>query len=325
MELSEQSVVRYLAGRHLLTAEDRTTVEALGGGVSCTVLAVATDRGERYIVKQALPKLRVSDTWLASPERGRTEAAALLLVGKIAPTSVPRVLDFDVASNIVTLECAPSSWRNWKGDLLAGHVDVNVAEWLGQTLADIHTTTAADVETRSMFDQTDAFEQLRIAPYYRTTAARLPELAGAINERIDRLSQRRLCLVHGDFSPKNVLVGPGGRWVIDFEVAHFGSPVFDLGFLVNHLLLKAIFRRELADRYLECAQAFLDTYQIAVAKPLREPISEILAEAGCLMLSRVDGKSPAEYLTEPQREDARRLGRKLLTNPPPSLSHVPLK
>jgi 5-methylthioribose kinase len=322
MELSQQSVVEYLIGRHLLTPDDRTTVEVLGGGVSCTVLAVATDREERYIVKQALPKLRVSDTWLASPERARTEAAALLLVSKIAPTSVPRVLDFNLESNIITLECAPFSWRNWKDDLLAGEVDVDVASWLGQTLANIHSTTAADAETRETFDQTDAFEQLRIAPYYRTTAERLPELAGAINARIDRLSQRRVCLVHGDFSPKNVLVGAEGRWVIDFEVAHFGSPVFDLGFLVNHLLLKAVFRRELADRYLECAQAFLDTYQSAVVTPLREPISEILAEAGCLMLSRVDGKSPAEYLTEPQREDARRLGRKLLTNPPPSLSQV---
>jgi len=325
MELSEQSVVGYLAGRHLLTAEDRPTVESLGGGVSCTVLAVATEHGERVIVKQALPKLRVSDTWLASPERGRTEAAALLLVAKIAPTSVPRVLDFDLASNIITLECAPSDWQSWKGDLLAGHVDVNVASWLGQTLANIHTTTAADGEVRSMFNQTDAFEQLRISPYYRTTAARLPELAGAINARIDRLSQRRLCLVHGDFSPKNVLVGPSGRWIIDFEVAHFGSPVFDLGFLVNHLLLKAVFRRELTDLYLECAEAFLDTYQSAVATTLREPTSEILAEAGCLMLSRVEGKSPAEYLSQPQRERARRLGRALLSNPPSTLSQVPLR
>ena len=48
----------------------------------------------------------------------------------------------------------------------------------------------------------------------------------------------------------------------------------------------------------------------------------VLGLVGCLMLARVDGKSPAEYLTEPQRERARAAGIELLTTPPGSLEEA---
>jgi hypothetical protein len=45
----------------------------------------------------------------------------------------------------------------------------------------------------------------------------------------------------------------------------------------------------------------------------------LLNMAGCL-LARVDGKSPVEYLKEPQRQHVRELARKWILDPPRSLS-----
>jgi tRNA A-37 threonylcarbamoyl transferase component Bud32 len=321
-ELTPQSAVPYLTGRGLLDPGNRADVDLLGGGVSCVVIAVVSESGARFVVKQARAQLRVAEQWLASPDRAETEADALQVAATIVPGAVPAVRDVDPAAHTLVLEYAPVGWASWKDLLLRGDVDSQVARWLGDTLARIHSHTAADPTIPERFDHADAFEQLRVGPYYRRTAEQLPELADAIGERIERLEDRRSCLVHGDFSPKNVLVGGGGRWVIDFEVAHFGSPVFDVGFMVNHLLLKAIHRPQLGVEYGRCVSAFWEAYAAAVTPRLMQPADEILKEVGCLMLSRVEGKSPAEYLDDGQRDTARALGRRLLLDPPSELGPV---
>jgi len=132
----------------------------------------------------------------------------------------------------------------------------------------------------------------------------------------------RRCLVHGDYSPKNVLVGAEGLWVLDFEVAHLGDPAFDVAFMLNHLALKAIHRPDHANRYQACAQSFWRAYQCGVQPGFAGPTSYVLGHLGCLMLARVDGKSPAEYLTIAEQVRSRALALALLAAPPASLKRA---
>jgi hypothetical protein len=156
----------------------------------------------------------------------------------------------------------------------------------------------------------ESFEAQRVDPYLRTIVRRHPDLAETVDVYVERLLATRRCLVHGDFSPKNVLVGRDGLWVIDWEVTHRGDPAFDLAFMLNHLLLKAIHRPQGRRDYETCGRAFLEAY----AQPF-DP-EYVLGLVGCLMLARVDGKSPAEYLSERERTHARAHGIALLTAPP---------
>jgi 5-methylthioribose kinase len=306
--LSVETVAEYLAGRGVIDQAARAKAESrtLGGGVSNVVLAVKTPDTE-VVVKQSLPKLRVAEEWLAKQERAITEAAALRLAAELTPGAVPAVLDVDEDAFTLTIACAPSHWVNWKDQLLAGRADAAVAAELGRLLAAWHGgTTATTREAMQRFDDQEAFEQLRVDPYYRTAMARHPDLARPITACIDRMAATRQCLVHGDYSPKNVLVGDGAMWVLDFEVAHLGDPAFDLAFLHNHLLLKAIHRPARRDIYRACADAFDAAYT--------EPVDRgyVRQHLGCLLLARVDGKSPAEYLTEDERTTARAMARSVL-------------
>ena len=90
------------------------------------------------------------------------------------------------------------------------------------------------------FDDLEAFEQLRLRPFHETVIERRPELADGIEPLLEELRTDRRCFVHGDYSLKNMLVGPDGNWVLDFEVAHHGNPVFDLGFFLSFVVLSAI-------------------------------------------------------------------------------------
>jgi 5-methylthioribose kinase len=298
-------VADYVAARGIMNACE---VVELTGGVACAVFAVRGE-GKRVVVKQALERFRVADEWLVPRERAATEAQALELMARLAPGSVPRLLDSDPDTFVLVMEEAPADWRPWKSLLLEGAADADMAAWLGTLLAVLHS---ADGDIGSA----ESFEAQRVDPYLRTIQRRHPELADEIGAYSERLLATQLCVVHGDYSPKNVLVGDDGLWVIDWEVAHRGDPAFDVAFLLNHLLLKTIHRPQTRSAYERCGRAFLDAYG-----PV-EDLPYLLGLVGCLMLARVDGKSPAEYLTEPQREQARTAGIAMLTAPPGSLEEA---
>lgn len=328
--LDVSTVAEYLRSRGLVGRGDHVEVRALGGGVSNVVLAVDAP-GRRLVLKQSLPRLRVADEWLAPRERVLSEAAALELAGRLVPGSVPQVLDRDPARHAIVLEHAPEGWRDWKGRLLAGVIDVSVARRLGELAGRWHRVTrrGRDLPPSLAGDEAlEAFEALRLEPYYRTTARRAPEVADALLRFAERLRQQRTCLVHGDLSPKNVLVpehpaeDPGMLWVIDFEVAHYGDPVFDVAFLLNHLLLKSLHRP--ADRYGydAAAAAFLAAYTEQLDGTGRSDWAYVFGQLGCLLLARVRGKSPAEYLDDRGRDAAWRLGCSLLADTPDDLEGV---
>jgi 5-methylthioribose kinase len=306
--LTSETVGLYLVGRGIFEAADGLDVEELTGGIAGAVFAVRGE-GKRVVVKQALERFRVSDEWLVPPERALTEARALELMARLAPSSVPRLLDSDPDAFALVMEEAPPHWRPWKALLLGGTADEGVATRLGELLAVLHSTDAD-------LGSAESFEAQRVDPYLRTIQRRHPALADRIGAYIERLLATTSCVVHGDYSPKNVLVGDDGLWVIDWEIVHRGDPMFDLAFLLNHLLLKAIHWPQAREGYKACGQAFLDTYGQEVEMPY------VLGLAGCLMLARVDGKSPAEYLTEAEREHARAAGIALLSEPARSLQEA---
>ena len=301
--LDEAGVADYLRGRGVLQDSRSARITKLGGGVSNEVLLVES-ADVRVVVKQSLPRLRVEQEWLAKRERILTEAAALELTGALTPGTAPRVVDLDTNTLVLTIEAAPSGWEVWKEQLLVGDVDPAVAARLGEVLGTWHRRTEGVESVRERFADHEAFEQLRVDPFYRTIQRVHPELGEPISELIGAMLERRVCFVHADFSPKNVLVGDGGLWVIDAETAHTGDPAFDLGFLLAHLALKTAHRPSSADAYAECARAFLDAYG--------EPPPDTGMHLACLLLARVDGKSPAGYLTPDERDSVRTLATTLV-------------
>ena len=62
-----------------------------------------------------------------------------------------------------------------------------------------------------------------------------------------------------------MLVGPGGPLLVDAECASWGDPAFDVAFCANHLLLKAVWRPELAAALRGAFDAFTSRYLVGVA------------------------------------------------------------
>jgi len=300
-----------------------TRISELGGGVSNTVLLVEGN-GPRFILKQALGKLRVQDDWFSDRNRIFRESAALQwAVPHLPDGSVPTILFEDRENFLFAMTAAPAHARTWKSLLLEGEFDSRPTECIARMLAAMVRASWCDVESERLFGDQTVFDQLRLDPYYRTTAARHPDLAPHFDRLMRKSFARRVGVVHGDWSPKNFLVSEGAVMAIDFEVVHFGDPAFDTAFLLNHLLLKSFYRPQWSGELAGLAQRFWEVYRAGIPADCDWIEAATLAHLGCLLLARIDGKSPAEYITAPSlREHIRGFARNLILAPPARVSDV---
>lgn len=320
MIIDAGTVIAYLVARGVVPGDAELTVEELSGGVSGIVLAVRGP-GVALVVKQALPRLRVAEEWTAPERRTDTEAAALRLAARLIPGRVAPVVDSDSEQHVVVLQHAPAGWRNWQAELLDGRAHAAAGTWAGDTLGRLHAATAGDEEVAAAFDDHEAFALLRLEPYHGVVMERLPHLAATLEPLVGELRDARTCLVHGDYAPKNILLGRDGAWILDAEVAHVGHPVFDLAFFLAFPLLTALQRPELAAACGELVTGFTTAYARR-ASALAPPALSTAAHTGAMLLARTDGRSPATFLDKAAVKRARALGERLLLDPTPDLAAV---
>jgi len=278
-------------------------IEPLTGGISSEILHIK-DGDREFVVKCALAKLKVRDDWFADVSRNQVEDNYLRRVGMIAPGSVPRVLYSQPDEGWFAMEFLGGDFVNWKSELLSNRAETAHAKRAGEILGRIHAATWGDPEVAQEFATLKNFRQLRLEPYLETTAERVTDLAPLLRDEKERLAQTALCLVHGDFSPKNILISPDRMVIVDAEVGWFGDPVFDLAFLLTHFHLKALWQETDPEPALLLVPVFWQAYTNALGSHASADLESRTARLVlCLLLARVHGKSPVEYLTQTSQRD----------------------
>ena len=308
----------------LLKPTEEAQWTALTGGVSSDIWRVECP-GTTVCVKRARPELAVAAQWSAPVERNASEVAWLELAQVICPGCVPRILGHCPQQHLFVMEYLDSTRSPvWKNELACGRVDESFAANVGAVLGKIHAGTAASPEVARRFATDELFAALRIQPYFEATALAHPDLAPRINELAARTANTRLALVHGDVSPKNLLVGPGGPVFLDAECAWYGDPAFDVAFCLTHLLLKCRWLPAQREALMRSFDAFAAAHAVYVNwEPGHALQARVATLLPALLLARVDGKSPVEYLTDEQdRVAVRDFARELLLNPQDKLSAV---
>ena len=312
-------------GRHRLAGSgDIAGCEALAGGVSSDIWRIDLRGGPRaaLVVKRALPRLRVAQLWEAPVERNRYERRWLETANSIVPGVAPKVLAGDDAG-FFAMEYLPD-FPVWKSELRCGRADGEFAADVGRKLCAIHDATARRGDIAAAFATDANFHAIRLEPYLLAAAAAHPSLAGALRGLAERTASTRLALVHGDVSPKNILAGPQGAVFLDAECAWYGDPAFDLAFCLNHLLLKCLWVPQKKDALLLSFDSLSNAYREKIGwedKTVLEQRAASLLPG--LLLARVDGKSPVEYLSlDSDKNHIRRFARRFLESPPSTLSEI---
>jgi aminoglycoside phosphotransferase (APT) family kinase protein len=320
----EADVVAALRRLGLAVPGETPRFVRLTGGVSSDIWRVELARGP-VCVKRALPKLRVEQDWFAPVERNVYEAGWMRRAAAVVPEAVPELLGQDAAAGVLVMAYLdPARHALWKAELRAGRAEPEVAAAVGDRLVRIHAATADDPEVAKDFATDRIFYDIRLEPYLVATAGKHPDRAQVLHALAETTAATRRCLVHGDVSPKNILIGPKGPVFLDAECAWYGDPAFDLAFCLNHLLLKCLWTPAARAGFLACFEALARSYLGGVAweapAALEGRVARLLPG---LLLARVDGKSPVEYLTtEEQRAPVRDVARALLLRPAARLGEV---
>jgi aminoglycoside phosphotransferase (APT) family kinase protein len=293
MPEAEQFLEELRRDGHVHDPQARLT--PLSGGVSSEIYLVQ-DGAEKFVVKRALAKLKVKEDWLADVSRNASEWSYLECVGRLLPGTVPQLLFANRQAGYFGMEFLGAGHANWKEMLLSGDCREEHAQLAGKILGEIHRRTRGNDALRKQFDTTANFRQLRLEPYLGATASRHPQLREIFAAEARRIETTRESLVHGDFSPKNILIRGDRMVLLDCEVAWYGDPAFDVAFLLNHLFLKSL-RHAPRDVGIDGMIARFRGQYLASSATAAEKIEpRVVRLLPLLLLARVDGKSPVEYL-----------------------------
>jgi len=287
----------------LLAPGQHARFTALTGGVSSLIAKVETDT-QTFCVKRALPQLKVSALWEAPVKRNRDEVQWLKFAHQVAPGCVPHVLAEDAQDCAFAMTYLPAAQHPvWKAQLLNGLAQTSTATAVADVLVRLHAASASNPQLCQSFNHDDDFVAIRLSPYFLHTAEKHPPVADVLHHLVSQTLSHKLVLVHGDVSPKNTLVGPHGPVLLDAECACHGDPAFDLAFVLTHLMLKCVWRSQDTSSYLACFDALTQTYLRGVTWERPDALEQraCLLLAG-MLLARIDGKSPVEYLTQPAQQ-----------------------
>lgn len=320
------ALLAYLRQAGHIAPDESPALERLAGGVSSRTVRVTRASGEAWVLKQSLARLRVSVEWLSDPRRVHTEAAALRWLRQLAPSgAVPELIFEDHAEHLLAMQAVPQPHINWKTLLLAGGLAERHVLAFGRLLATIHRRSSERLaELAPDFADKRFFESLRVEPYYRYSATQAPAAADFLGRLIEATLAQTAALVHGDYSPKNVLIYDDRLILLDYEVAHIGDPAFDLGFSLTHLLSKAHHLPAQRAAFGQAAQAYWAAYADELgAVPWRAGLEAraVAHTLGCL-LARVAGRSPLEYLSAEERARQQAAVLALMAEPPLTVAEL---
>ncbi len=289
------------AGR--LAPREQPLVRNLRGGVSNRTVWLERPSGEAWVLKQALAKLRVPVDWFSPPERIHREALGLEWLARLAPESITPLLFEDREEHLLAMRAVPQPHENWKTVLLAGRLRHDHVRQFAALLATIHREALRHPGLDAVFAGRSFFESLRLEPYYAYSAQQAPAAAAFLRSLVADTLACRITLVHGDYSPKNILIHGGRLVLLDHEVIHFGDPAFDLGFALTHFLSKAHHLPALRREFAAAALEFWRVYRGALGEPHWAAHLEPRAVRHTLacLLARVVGRSPLEYLRPDER------------------------
>lgn len=315
----------YLRAHHYISPDEVVDCRPLSGGVSNRTVFVQRSHGEAWVVKQALEKLRVAVDWFSSPVRIHNEAAGLReLAHFLPPGAVPTLIFEDWESHLLAMSAVPEPHENWKSMLLRGQLADDHIRQFATLLGQLHRqSTEGAVHVADRFADCSFFEALRLEPYYAYTATQVPAAAPFFEHLIHATRNRRYCLVHGDYSPKNVLVYQGQLVLLDYEVIHWGDPAFDLGFSLTHLLSKAHHMPAQRANFVNAAKLYWRQYQAVIGDtPWSSNLENcVIHHTLACLLARVAGRSPLEYLSATERQHQQQAVITLLADIP---STIPL-
>lgn len=266
--LNERTLVDYTQSRAsmktVFSSDARLSVREVGDGNLNLVFIVVNDDDPResVVVKQALPYLRVAgESWPLTRERMRFETQALSLHNDLAPGLVPKVYDHDGEMSLVIMEYLADHEvmrmplvRRERFPCFVDHISSFMARTLFFT-SDLFLSGPEKKELQARFinpqlckiqedfvftnpymDSDENQWNPNLEAEVRAVRSN-GELKAAIAEVKESYMTNGQALIHSDLHTGSIMLNKTDTRVIDPEFAFFGPMGFDVGAVMENLVL----------------------------------------------------------------------------------------
>ena len=269
----------------------------LKGGVSSEVYKVTTNT-KTYCIKRSLKKLMVKKKWIVNQNRIYFEYLWLYYCKQILQNNIPKTYHYNSLKKYIVMEYLDNTkFKTLKELYFKKNINLSTIKTISNHLYKIHNLSKNSNVKKIFSKNSRNFFNLRLDPYFNEVAKVYPHFKKKVNKINANYKKSSITLVHGDFSPKNILVGKNKIIYLDAECCNYGDPVFDLVFFSNHLLIKSIFISEKKELFLKAYKLFYKQYMRKLSKyEYKNYLKRILDMTPVMLLARVDGKSPVEYI-----------------------------
>lgn len=266
--LDERTVIDYVRSRpavdSIIAHHVALSVKEVGDGNLNLVFIIATEEelARSAVLKQALPYLRVAGTsWTLTRERMRFETQALLRYNELVPGLSPQVYDYDEEMSVVIMEnlgdCEIMRKLLVARQRFPRFVD-HISTFLARTLFFTSDLSLPGIEKKALLlknvnpdlcklqedfvysnpfmDSPDNKWNPLIEEEVRGVRNNGP-LKVAICEMKEQYVTRAQALLHGDLHTGSIMLNEHMTKVIDPEFAFFGPMGYDVGAVLENLVL----------------------------------------------------------------------------------------
>jgi 5-methylthioribose kinase len=266
--LDTNSLLTYVMTRPALegfrAAPSQLRVTEVGDGNLNLVFVVenSDDPGRSFVLKQALPYLRVvGDSWPLTRERARYESQALRKYNELTPGLAPQLYDYDEEMSVVVMEYL-GKHEIMRKPLVARRrfprfVD-HITTYLAASLFYTSDMYLSGIEKKRMQAQfvNEELRKLQEDFVYTHPFMESPEnhwnslldhlvkevradseLKLAVAEMKNAYMNQSEALIHADLHTGSIMVNEADTRVIDPEFAFIGPMAYDVGALLQNLVL----------------------------------------------------------------------------------------
>lgn len=268
---NETTILEYVKTRPALAAilppTARITAKEVGDGNLNTVYILQNqdDPTQALVIKQALPYLRIlGEGWALTRERIRFETESLRLYNQYAPGLAPAIYDYDDEMSLVAMEYLGQHLIMRKAlvarqrlPLFADHISTFMANTLFYT-SDLYLTGLAKKTLQARFinphlnkiqedfvftnplmtSPENQWNPLVDDEVQRVRANGALKIAAA--EMKESYMTHAQALIHSDLHTGSIMLNPEDTRVIDSEFAFYGPMGFDVGAVLENLVLNCL-------------------------------------------------------------------------------------
>ena len=330
-ELNETTIIDYVKTRPALTAlfssMARVTAREVGDGNLNTVYILQnTDNPkEGLVIKQALPYLRIlGEGWKLTRERIRFETESLRLYNQYAPGLAPTIYDYDDEMSLVGMEYLGTHLIMRKAlvarqrlPLFADHISTFMANTLFYT-SDLYLTglEKKTLQARFINPHLNKIQEdfVFTNPLMESPENQWNPLVDDEVQRVRTNSALKIAaaemkasymthaqaLIHSDLHTGSIMLNPNDTRVIDSEFAFYGPMGFDVGAVLENLVLNCL------SHYGHTADpAMREEYQAYVLAMVRDVWNGFAAKFDALWVANNKGElAPPQYWNWPGGEEA---------------------